>query len=70
MPLLRVSLWPGRNKQQKASLARALTDTMVETAGVPAEAVTIQFEELPKENWATAGELHSERFKERGPAEQ
>ena len=62
MPILRVSLWSGRTKQQKAELARALTDTLVEVAKVPAQAVTIQFEELPKENWATGGELHTELF--------
>lgn len=64
MPILRVSLWSGRTKKQKAALARALTDAMVEVAKVPAQAVTIQFEEMPKENWATGGKLHSELFKE------
>ena len=65
MPILRVSLWSGRTKAQKARLARALTDTIVEVGEVPAEAVTIMFEELPKENWATGGELHTERFSDR-----
>ena len=65
MPLIRVSLWTGRTKQQKAELAKALTDTMVQVAKVPAQAVTIQFEELPKENWATGGQLHSELFKDK-----
>ena len=63
MPLIRVSLWSGRTKEQKAELAKALTDTMVKVASVPAQAVTIQIEELPKENWATGGQLHSELFK-------
>jgi len=62
MPIVRVSLWSGRTKEQKAKLAKALTDTMVEVAKVPAEAVTVLFEELPKENWATRGRLHSELF--------
>ena len=65
MPILRVSLWSGRSKEQKADLARALTDTMVESAGVPAEAVPIRFDELPKENWATGGKLHTVLFKDR-----
>lgn len=64
MPILRVSIWSGRTKEQKAALAKALTDTMVTVAHVPAHAVTIQFEELPKENWATGGELHSELHKD------
>lgn len=65
MPILRVSLWAGRSKEEKANLAKALTETMVKTDGVPAQAVTIQFEELPKENWATGGQLHSELFEDR-----
>jgi 4-oxalocrotonate tautomerase len=64
MPVLRVSLWSGRTKEQKAKLAKALTDTMVDVAQVPVQSVTIQFEELPKENWATGGQLHTELFKE------
>ncbi|NLF15763.1 MAG: 4-oxalocrotonate tautomerase [Lentisphaerae bacterium] len=62
MPILRVSLWAGKTKDEKAKLAKALTDTMVATTKVPAEAVTIMFEELPKENWATGGQLHTEKF--------
>ena len=65
MPILRVSLWAGRTKEKKAELAKALTDTMVKVAKVPPEAVTIMFEELPKENWATGGTLHTERFADR-----
>jgi 4-oxalocrotonate tautomerase len=60
MPIIRVSLWSGRTKEQKAELAKALTETMSNVGKVPAEAVTIMFEELPKENWATKGILHSE----------
>jgi len=63
MPILRVSLWPGRTKEQKAELAKALTDTMIRVANVSAQAVIIQFEELPKENWATGGVLHTELYK-------
>ena len=65
MPILRVSLWSGRTTEQKAALAKALTDTMVEVAEVPARAVTIQFEEMPKENWATGGILHTRLFKDK-----
>ncbi len=60
MPILRVSLWSGRTKEQKAELAKVLTDAMVKVAKVPPEAVTVMFEELPKDNWASKGILHSE----------
>ncbi len=65
MPILKVSLWAGRTKEQKAELAEALTDTMVKVAKVPPEAVTIMFEELPKENWASRGVVHSELHADR-----
>lgn len=64
MPVLRVSMWSGKTREEKAALARALTDAMAAAADVPARAVTIQFEELPRENWATGGRLHDELFKE------
>ena len=63
MPVLRVSMWSGRTKEQKSELAKALTDTMVQVGEVPPQAVTIMFEELPKENWATEGKLHTELHK-------
>lgn len=62
MPIVRVSLWKGRPAKDKAKIAKAITDALVESAGVPAEAVTIMIEEEPKENWATGGEPHSVRF--------
>jgi 4-oxalocrotonate tautomerase len=63
MPILRVSLWSGRTKEEKADLAKALTDTMVKVAKVPSDAVTIMFEELPKDCWSTGGVLHCEKYK-------
>ena len=63
MPVLRVSMWSGRTKEKKSEIAKALTDTMVKVAEVPPQAVTILFEELPKENWATEGKLHTELHK-------
>lgn len=65
MPLLRISLWSGRTREQKAELAKALTDTIVKVAQVPPQSVTIQIEEMPKENWATGGRLHTELFPDR-----
>jgi 4-oxalocrotonate tautomerase len=58
-------MWTGRTRGQKAKMAVALTEAMVRTGKMSPEAVTIQFEELPKENWATGGKLHTELFKDR-----
>jgi len=59
MPVIRVSMWTGRTHEQKQALAKALTSAMVEAGRTKPEAVTIIFEEIEKENWASAGTLDS-----------
>ena len=61
MPIVRIEMWPGRTHAQKAELARAITDAMVTIAQTTPEAVTIVFEDVPKENWAEAGTLASDQ---------
>ena len=60
MPLVRVELYPGRTHQQKADLAKAITDAVVNIAVCPPEAVIVIFQEVVKEHWATAGKLASD----------
>ena len=61
MPIIRVEMWPGRTHAQKAELAQAITDAMVEIAKTTPEATTIVFQDVPKENWAEAGVLTSDQ---------
>jgi 4-oxalocrotonate tautomerase len=61
MPIVRIDMWPGRTHQQKADLAQAITDAMVEIAKTTPEATTIVFQDVPKENWAEAGVLTSDQ---------
>lgn len=56
MPIIKVEMWEGRNKEQKAKLARKITDAFVEI-GTPAEVVQIVFCEHKKEDWAIEGKL-------------
>jgi 4-oxalocrotonate tautomerase len=60
MPIVRVSMHSGRTAAQKAELARAITDAVVKIARTTPEATTVIFEDVPKENWATAGVLSSQ----------
>lgn len=60
MPIVRVEMWPGRTRAQKAELARLITKAMVEVAKTSPEATTVIFEDVAKENWATAGVLASD----------
>ena len=34
MPIVKVELWSGRTQEQKAELARAITDTVVQPHGL------------------------------------
>ncbi len=61
MPVLRVSMWKGRTHEQKAELAKALTNVVTEILKAPPEATTIIFEEVDKENWAKGGNLVSDQ---------
>lgn len=64
MPIVRVELWPGRPQESKEKLAKAITEVMVENIGCPAQAVTVLFDEIPKENWAIGGELCCNLFRD------
>lgn len=61
MPLIRVELFEGRSVEQKRALAQALTEATMKTMGVKAEAVDVMFFDVPRHDWATAGELWSDK---------
>ncbi len=60
MPIVRVELWPGRTREQKAELAKAITDAIVRIAKTTPEATTILFYDVERENWAQGGSLASD----------
>ncbi len=61
MPVLRVSMWSGRTKEQKAEIAKALTDVMVRIGKTTPDGTIIIFEDVDKSNWAHGGVLASEK---------
>jgi len=60
MPIVRIEMWPGRTQSQKAELARVITAALVDIADTTAEATTVIFEDIARENWATGGVLASQ----------
>jgi len=60
MPYVEVKLWEGRTREQKAELARRITDVLVEVAKCPQESVTIAFEDFKRSDWAESGKLCDE----------
>ena len=62
MPVITVRIGKGRPVETKRAAAQAITDAVVSTLGVRREWVTILFDEYDRENWATGGELHVDKF--------
>jgi len=60
MPVVRVTWWAGRTCEQKTQVAKDITEAMVKQ-GIPPEATQVVFEDVPLENWCTAGVPASER---------
>ena len=60
MPIVQVSVWEGMTPENKKKTVEGITKVF-EDMGVPKDAVHIVIYEAPKSNWATGGQLHSER---------
>jgi 4-oxalocrotonate tautomerase len=61
MPTIRVDMFEGRTPEQKRNLVKAITQACVEALGSKPESVDVLLFDVKKENWATGGELHSEK---------
>jgi 4-oxalocrotonate tautomerase len=60
MPLIRVSMFAGRDSSQKAELIRRLTETFVEVCGLPGqttEGVWVILDEIPSDLWGVGGQV-------------
>ena len=62
MPIVSVKIATGRSTEQKRKLVQAITNTVVEVLDVKPEWVTVLVDEIDRENWATGGKLHVDRF--------
>lgn len=61
MPTLHVELFEGRTPQQKAALAKELTDACVRVLGGSADGVDVIFTDVARHDWATGGVLWSDK---------
>lgn len=55
MPLITVSMYPGRTQEQKDEYAKAITEAAVKILNTKKNHVIVVFEDNPKENWFLAG---------------
>jgi 4-oxalocrotonate tautomerase len=61
MPTIRVEMFEGRTPDQKKALVQALTQACVETLGSKPESVDVLLYDIKPSEWATGGELWSEK---------
>ena len=55
MPLVKVSMYPGRSTQQKSELAAAITRAAAEILKIKENHVIVVYDDNPQENWYQAG---------------
>ena len=65
MPIVNIETWP-LDKEQKPIIIKKITEVFTEI-GIPAQAVTVVIHETELENWGSAGEQHSVKFKDMRP---
>ena len=51
MPHIVVKLWPGRNEEIKANLAKKIADTVIEELKVDIGDVSVAIEEVNRSDW-------------------
>ncbi len=51
MPIVRIDLWKGRDKDLKCRLIERMTSAVVDSISCPKEAVQVIISETEKENW-------------------
>ena len=61
MPNITIKQIEGRTIEQKARLAKEITDSIVKIYEIGAERVSITYLDIPKHNIAKAGELLSDK---------
>jgi 4-oxalocrotonate tautomerase len=61
VPFINVKMIAGRTLDQKRELAEVLTREVVRILNVKPEVVELVIDEYPRENWASAGQLYSDK---------
>jgi len=65
MPLVKIYLWKGREKETKKELIEKITSAVVDVIDCSAEAVQVIINEVDKDNWGIGGTPASIKFPDR-----
>jgi len=61
MPIVRIELFSGRTRKQKADTARGIAEVLERTMSIPVESTQVIFFDVEKSDWARAGQLYDEK---------
>ena len=61
MPTIRVDMFEGRTPEQKRDFVKALTEAAVKKLGSSPDSVDVILTDIKKSDWATAGQLWSDK---------
>ncbi len=62
MPIIRVEMFTGRNRDQKRELVKELTEAFVRTCGGSPDALTVVISDVEKEDWGSGGVLCADKY--------
>ncbi|KKL11462.1 hypothetical protein LCGC14_2545560 [marine sediment metagenome] len=65
MPVVRIDLWKGREKETKKELIKKVTSAVVDAIGCSTGAVQVIINEVDKDNWGIGGVPASIKFPDR-----
>lgn len=61
MPVVTIEMLEGRTVEQKRELVKTVTSAVAKAVGCGEDDVSIIIRDMPKTNWATGGELYSDK---------
>lgn len=66
MPIVRVTMASGRSQEQKAALARDITESLAARCDADPSHIYVLFEDVSPDEWTVGGETITERRRNRG----
>lgn len=62
MPIVSIKIAKGRPVKMKRQLVQSVTQAVAASLNLKPELISVFIEEFERENWATGGELHSDKY--------
>ena len=62
MPIVSIKIAKGRPVEMKRKLVEFVTQAVSASLDLKPELISVLIEEFERENWATGGELHSDKY--------